>query len=81
IRQDMIRTEDPVEALEQMESEHSRLTDELTNREQQLAISSRSVANIIRKTIPREQTRIRRLNQGLQSVSCGQVTSVRLNVN
>ncbi|WP_348238456.1 hypothetical protein, partial [Salmonella enterica] len=59
----------------------SRLTEELTSREQKLAISSRSVANIIRKTIQREQNRIRMLNQGLQSVSFGQVNCVRLNVN
>ncbi|MDP1217523.1 hypothetical protein, partial [Klebsiella pneumoniae] len=77
----IIRTDDPVEAIEQMEIELSRLTEELTNREQKLAISSRSVANIIRKTIQREQNRIRMLNQGLQSVSFGQVNSVRLNVN
>lgn len=64
-----------------MEIELSRLTEELTSREQKLAISSRSVANIIRKTIQREQNRIRMLNQGLQSVSFGQVNSVRLNVN
>ncbi|MCS6038031.1 hypothetical protein LNQ52_30070 [Klebsiella pneumoniae subsp. pneumoniae] len=42
-----------MEAIEQMEIELSRLTEELTNREQKLAISSRSVANIIRKTIQR----------------------------
>ena len=58
-----------------------RLAEELTSREQKLAISSRSVANIIRKTIQREQNRIRMLNQGLQNVSFGQVNSVRLNVN
>ncbi|MDF7681269.1 chromosome partition protein MukB [Enterobacteriaceae bacterium ESL0689] len=81
IRQDIIRTDDPVEAIEQMEIELNRLTEELTNREQKLAISSRSVANIIRKTIQREQNRIRILNQGLQNVSFGQVNSVRLNVN
>lgn len=81
IRQDIIRTDDPLEAIEQMEIELSRLTEELTAREQKLAISSRSVANIIRKTIQREQNRIRMLNQGLQSVSFGQVNSVRLNVN
>lgn len=81
IRQDIIRTDDPVEAIEQMEIELGRLTEELTSREQKLAISSRSVANIIRKTIQREQNRIRVLNQGLQNVSFGQVNSVRLNVN
>ncbi|KNC08940.1 cell division protein MukB [Klebsiella sp. RIT-PI-d] len=81
IRQDIIRTDDPVEAIEQMEIELSRLTEELTSREQKLAISSKSAANIIRKTIQREQNRIRMLNQGLQSVSFGQVNSVRLNVN
>ncbi len=81
IRQDIIRTDDPVEAIEQMEIELGRLTEELTAREKKLAISSRSVANIIRKTIQREQNRIRMLNQGLQSVSFGQVNSVRLNVN
>ncbi|MGE9550568.1 chromosome partition protein MukB [Erwinia amylovora] len=81
IRQDIIRTDDPVEAIEQMEIELGRLTEELTAREQMLAISSRSVSNIIRKTIQREQNRIRQLNQGLQSVSFGQVHSVRLNVN
>ncbi|WP_428945742.1 chromosome partition protein MukB [Pantoea sp. FN060301] len=81
IRQDIIRTDDPVEAIEQMEIELGRLTEELTAREQMLAISTRSVANIIRKTIQREQNRIRQLNQGLQTVSFGQVKSVRLNVN
>ncbi|MEA9390660.1 chromosome partition protein MukB [Acerihabitans sp. TG2] len=81
IRQDIIRTDDPVDAIEQMEIELGRLTEELTAREQKLAISSRSVANIIRKTIQREQNRIRMLNQGLQTVSFGQVKSVRLNVN
>ncbi|KFX25425.1 cell division protein MukB [Pectobacterium atrosepticum] len=81
IRQDIIRTDDPVEAIEQMEIELNRLTEELMAREQMLAISSRSVANIIRKTIQREQNRIRMLNQGLQAVSFGQVKSVRLNVN
>ncbi|MBS0969781.1 chromosome partition protein MukB [Chimaeribacter arupi] len=81
IRQDIIRTDDPVEAIEQMEIELGRLTEELTAREQKLAISSKSVANIIRKTIQREQNRIRMLNQGLQAVAFGQVKSVRLNVN
>lgn len=80
IRQDIIRTDDPVEAIEQMEIELSRLTEELTNREQKLAISSRSVANIIRKTIQREQNRIRMLNQVCR-VSPSAVNSVRLNVN
>ncbi|ATA21490.1 condensin subunit MukB [Gibbsiella quercinecans] len=81
IRQDIIRTGDPIEAIEQMEIELGRLTEELTAREQKLAISAKSVANIIRKTIQREQNRIRMLNQGLQAVSFGQVKSVRLNVN
>lgn len=81
IRQDIMRTDDPVEAIEQMEIELNRLTEELTTREKKLAISARSVANIIRKTIQREQNRIRMLNQGLQNVAFGQVNSVRLNVN
>ncbi|EKT62078.1 chromosome partition protein MukB [Providencia burhodogranariea] len=81
IRQDIIRTDDPIDAIEQMEIELARLTEELTAREQKLAISSKSVANIIRKTIQREQNRIRMLNQGLQAVSFGQVKGVRLNVN
>ncbi|QTL38665.1 chromosome partition protein MukB [Xenorhabdus budapestensis] len=81
IRQDIIRTDDPVDAIEQMEIELARLTEELTSREQKLAISSKSVANIIRKTIQREQNRIRMLNQGLQTVAFGQVGGVRLNVN
>ncbi len=57
IRQDIIRTDDPVEAIQQMEIELSRLTEELTP-PRELAISSRTVANIIRKTIQREQNRI-----------------------
>ena len=81
IRQDIVKTDDPIEAIEQMEIELSRLTEELTSREQQLAISSKSVANIIRKTIQREQNRVRMLNQGLQAVAFGQVNGVRLNVN
>ncbi len=81
IRQDIIKTDDPIDAIEQMEIELSRLTDELTNREHKLAISSESVANIMRKTIQREQNRIRMLNQGLQNIAFGQVKSVRLVVN
>lgn len=81
IRHDIIRTDDPVEAIEEMEVELARLTEELTAREKRLAISSDSVANIIRKTIMREQNRIKMLNQGLQNISFGQVKGVRLNVN
>ena len=80
IRQDIIRTDDPVEAIEQMEIELGRLTEELTAREQKLAISSKSVANIIRKTIQREQNRIRMLNQVCRPFPSA-VKSVRLNVN
>lgn len=81
IRQDIIKTDDPIDAIEQMEIELSRLTAELTGREKKLAISSESVANIMRKTIQREQNRIRMLNQGLQNIAFGQVKSVRLVVN
>ncbi len=81
IRQDIIKTDDPIDAIEQMEVELARLTQELTAREQKLAISSESVANIMRKTIQREQNRIRMLNQGLQNIAFGQVKSVRLVVN
>ncbi len=58
IRQDILKTDDPIDAIEQMEVELSRLTEELTSREQKLAISADSVANIMRKTIQREQNRI-----------------------
>ncbi|PWI34900.1 chromosome partition protein MukB [Vibrio albus] len=81
IRQDIIRTDDPVEAIEEMEVELARLTEELTQRENRLAISSESVASIIKKTIQREQNRIRMLNQGLSNIHFGQVNGVRLNVN
>lgn len=80
IRQDIIRTDDPVEAIEEMEVELARLTEELTQREHRLAISSDSVASIIKKTIQREQNRIRMLNQGLSNIAFGQVKGVRLNV-
>ncbi|MGC9404204.1 chromosome partition protein MukB [Vibrio genomosp. F10 str. 9ZC157] len=80
IRQDIIRTDDPVEAIEEMEVELARLTEELTLRENRLAISSDSVASIIKKTILREQNRIRMLNQGLSNIGFGQVKGVRLNV-
>lgn len=69
IRQDILKTDDPIDAIEQMENELNRLTNELTQREQKLAISSESVANIMRKTIQREQNRIRMLNQGLQNIA------------
>ncbi|MFC0180376.1 chromosome partition protein MukB [Thorsellia kenyensis] len=81
IRQDIVNTDDPIDAIMQMEIELGRLTEELNTREKTLSISSQAVANIIRKTIHREQSRIRQLNQGLQSVAFGQVQSVRLNVN
>ncbi|MGR5178401.1 chromosome partition protein MukB [Vibrio mediterranei] len=80
IRQDIIRTDDPVEAIEEMEVELARLTEELTQRENRLAISSESVSSIINKTIQREQNRIRMLNQGLSNIHFGQVKGVRLNV-
>ncbi|MDA9555986.1 chromosome partition protein MukB [Vibrio sp.] len=79
IRQDIIRTDDPVEAIEEMEVELARLAEELTSREQRLTISFDSVASIIKKTIQREHNRIRMLNQGLSSVVFGQVKGVRLN--
>lgn len=78
IRQDILRTDDPLVAIEQMESELARLTEELTARESRLALSSKSVATIIRKTIQREQSRIQLLNQGLQQITFGQVRGVRL---
>lgn len=81
IRQDIIRTDDPVEAIEEMEVELARLSEELTLRENRLAISSDSAASIIKKTIQREQNRIRLLNQGLLNINFGQVKGVRLNVN
>lgn len=81
IRQDIIKTNDPIDAIEQMEIELSRLTNELTSREKKLAISAESVANILRKTIQREQNRILQLNQGLQNIAFGQVKGVRLVVN
>ncbi len=80
IRHDIIQTADPVEAIEEMEVELARLTEELTQRENRLAISSASVATIITKTIQREQNRIRLLNQGLSNIAFGQVKGVRLNV-
>ncbi|MCL9782383.1 chromosome partition protein MukB [Vibrio sp. S4M6] len=80
IRHDIIQTADPVEAIEEMEVELARLTEELTQRENRLAISSESVATIITKTIQREQNRIRLLNQGLSNIAFGQVKGVRLNV-
>lgn len=81
IRQDIIRTDDPVEAIEEMEVELARLSEELALRESRLAISSDSAASIIKKTIQREQNRIRLLNQGLSNINFGQVNGVRLNVN
>jgi chromosome partition protein MukB len=78
IRQDILRTDDPLVAIEQMEIELARLTEELTSRESRLALSSKSVATIIRKTIQREQSRIQLLNQGLQWITFGQVQGVRL---
>ena len=80
IRQDIIQTDDPIDAIEQMEIELSRLTNELTRREKKLSISAESVANILRKTIQREQNRILQLNQGLQNIAFGQVKGVRLDV-
>ncbi|MFH7566083.1 chromosome partition protein MukB [Oceanimonas smirnovii] len=81
IRHDIIRADDPVEALEEMEVELARLADELTLREGQLSLSSVEVAAKINTIIRREQTRIRQLNQGLQNIRFGLVAGVRLNVN
>lgn len=80
IRHDIIQTDDPIDAIEEMEVELARLTEELTLREKRLSISSESVSSIIRKTIQREQNRVRVLNQGLSNISFGQVMGVRLNV-
>ncbi|MGL5947472.1 MAG: chromosome partition protein MukB [Aeromonas sp.] len=81
IRGDIIRSEDPVEAIEEMEIELARLTAELSQREQHLALSSHEVSAKITNIIRREQNRIRVLNQGLQNIAFGQVGGVRLNVN
>ncbi len=81
IRHDIIRSDDPVEAIEEMEIELSRLADELKQREAHLSLSSTEVAAKITNIIRREQNRIRVLNQGLQNIAFGQVRGVRLNVN
>lgn len=81
IRHDIIRSDDPVEAIEEMEIELSRLADELKQRESHLSLSSTEVAAKITNIIRREQNRIRVLNQGLQNIAFGQVHGVRLNVN
>ena len=81
IRHDIIRTDDPVEAIEEMEIELSRLTDELKQRETHLSLSSTEVSAKITNIIRREQNRIRILNQGLQNIAFGLVSGVRLNVN
>ena len=81
IRHDIIRADDPVAALEEMEVELGRLSDELQLREGQLSLSSQEVAAKINTIIRREQQRIRTLNQGLQNISFGLVAGVRLNVN
>ncbi len=81
IRHDIIRSDDPVEAIEEMEIELSRLADELKQREAHLSLSSTEVAAKITNIIRREQNRIRVLNQGLQNITFGQVRGVRLNVN
>ncbi|MGL5598542.1 MAG: chromosome partition protein MukB, partial [Aeromonas sp.] len=81
IRNDIIRSDDPVEAIEEMEIELARLTDELKQRETNLSLSSHEVAAKITNIIRREQNRIRVLNQGLQNIAFGLVRGVRLNVN
>ncbi|WP_409422782.1 chromosome partition protein MukB [Pseudaeromonas sp. ZJS20] len=81
IRHDIIRSDDPVEAIEEMEIELSRLAEELKQRETHLSLSSTEVAAKINNIIRREQNRIRVLNQGLQNIAFGQVHGVRLNVN
>lgn len=81
IRNDIIRSDDPVEAIEEMEIELARLADELKQRENHLSLSSHEVAAKITNIIRREQNRIRVLNQGLQNIAFGLVRGVRLNVN
>lgn len=81
IRQDILKTDDPIVAIEQMEVELLRLKDELIARESQLTINSAAVANLIKKSIQREEQRIMQLNQGLQAVEFGQVQGVRLQMN
>ncbi|WP_344956438.1 chromosome partition protein MukB [Zobellella aerophila] len=81
IRHDIIRADDPIAALEEMEIELGRLADELKQREGHLSLSSVEVAAKITTIIRREQNRIRQLNQGLQNISFGLVRGVRLNVN
>ena len=68
IRHDIIRSDDPVDAIEEMEIELARLADELKQRESQLSLSSHEVAAKITNIIRREQNRIRVLNQGLQNI-------------
>ena len=81
IRHDIIRSDDPIDAIEEMEIELARLADELLQRETHLSLSSHEVAAKITNIIRREQNRIRVMNQGLQNITFGQVRGVRLNVN
>ncbi|RIY32825.1 chromosome partition protein MukB [Psittacicella hinzii] len=78
IRQDVLVTNDPIEAIEQMEIQLDMLSSKLAEREKSLGISAVDVASILDKTIQREQNRIWQLNQGLQNMTFGQVKSVRL---
>ncbi|RIY35473.1 chromosome partition protein MukB [Psittacicella gerlachiana] len=78
IRQDVLATNDPIEAIEQMEIQLDMLSSKLAEREKSLGISAVDVASILDKTIQREQNRIWQLNQGLQNMTFGQVKSVRL---
>ena len=72
IRNDIIRSDDPVEAIEEMEIELARLADELKQRET-ICPLSHEVAAKITNIIRREQNRIRVLNQGLQNIAFGLV--------
>lgn len=78
IRQDILTTSDPIEAIEQMDIQLNLLASKLEEREESLKISARDVADLLDKTIEREQNRIYQLNQGLQQISFGQIRSVRL---
>lgn len=78
IRQDIMTTNDPIEAIEQMEIQLERLSAQLQQREESLSISTEGLASLLDKTIQREQNRIWELNRGLQNMSFGQVKSVRL---
>ncbi len=80
IPRDIVHCDDPEEALVQINTQLTLLRERLEDQERALHQSTESIANSIQVRIRQEESRIRKLNQGLARVRFGSIRGVRIHL-